>query len=112
MYQKLKRKPYLHSVDECYISLKIFLSPETFLTLVADAACAAVCGVMLLVSIAEAWGWWLLGFGSVAHSDVNGWLCEVAAVRLFRTLRSTPVSDGTLSFLQSYTASLLLTIKS
>lgn len=54
--------------------LKIFLSSDTFLTLIAGAPCATVCGVMLLVSIAEAWGWWLLGFGPIAHSDVNGWL--------------------------------------
>lgn len=74
MYQKLKRKPSLHCVDECYISFKNFLSPETFLTLIAGAPCATVCGVMILVSIAEAWGWWLLGFGPIAHSDVNGWL--------------------------------------
>lgn len=59
---------------------------------------AAVWSVMLSVSSAEGWGWWLLGFGPVAHGWMveNACLWDMAVVGLFRTLWSTLDSDGTL----------------
>lgn len=76
MYQKLKRKPYLHSVDECYISLKIFFKSWNLID--PDSRCSLCCCLWCHVPCEHCWG---LGLVAARFWSCCSQWCQWLALR-------------------------------